>query len=194
MSDSLGLLELLRVSIGKSRAGDYILLFVGPVFLSFAALHWWSMPPRESWHLPLAIIGGILLAAGIFTWREKRASRHFMAWLIDHRNEIEVGEARYCGQTVSLDTQRVWFMGCVSFAVGSIQFLSRPLLPESRICSYYRFGMTLLSLTCGWWGIPWGPIFTIRALGSNIGGGQMESVRVLLFDLEQEARIAAFED
>ena len=30
---------------------------------------------------------------------------------------------------------------------------------------------TLLTLLIGWWGIPWGPIFTIQTLITNLGGG-----------------------
>jgi hypothetical protein len=33
-------------------------------------------------------------------------------------------------------------------------------------------GFTLLSLVGGWWGIPWGPIYTIGALATNLGGGK----------------------
>lgn len=31
---------------------------------------------------------------------------------------------------------------------------------------------TLLSLIAGWWGIPWGPIYTIGALFTNLSGGK----------------------
>src|SRR5579862_7318468 len=31
---------------------------------------------------------------------------------------------------------------------------------------------TLLSAVCGWWGIPWGPIFTIQSIWSNCRGGR----------------------
>lgn len=31
---------------------------------------------------------------------------------------------------------------------------------------------TLLSLVVGWWGIPWGIIYTIQALITNLGGGK----------------------
>jgi hypothetical protein len=31
---------------------------------------------------------------------------------------------------------------------------------------------TLLSLVGGWWGIPWGPIFTIQSLFTNLRGGK----------------------
>ena len=31
---------------------------------------------------------------------------------------------------------------------------------------------TLLTLMAGWWGIPWGPIFSVQCLANNLGGGQ----------------------
>ena len=31
---------------------------------------------------------------------------------------------------------------------------------------------TLLAALLGWWGIPWGPIFTVQALATNLGGRQ----------------------
>ena len=31
---------------------------------------------------------------------------------------------------------------------------------------------TLLTLLAGWWGIPWGPIYTIQSLVVNLKGGK----------------------
>ena len=31
---------------------------------------------------------------------------------------------------------------------------------------------SLISLVAGWWGIPWGPIFTIQTLATNFQGGK----------------------
>lgn len=31
---------------------------------------------------------------------------------------------------------------------------------------------TLISIVFGWWGIPWGPIYTIGSLISNLSGGK----------------------
>jgi hypothetical protein len=31
---------------------------------------------------------------------------------------------------------------------------------------------TLLTLLLGWWGFPWGPIYSIMSLASNLGGGK----------------------
>jgi hypothetical protein len=34
-----------------------------------------------------------------------------------------------------------------------------------------RIGYSILSLFLGWWGFPWGPIYTVQALWNNAIGG-----------------------
>jgi len=41
---------------------------------------------------------------------------------------------------------------------------------ESRVTKGLAF--SLISLLLGWWGIPWGPIFTIGSFVTNFGGGK----------------------
>lgn len=41
-------------------------------------------------------------------------------------------------------------------------------------------GYTLLSLVAGWWGIPWGPIYTIGSVVTNLGGGRDVTKEVML--------------
>ncbi len=38
---------------------------------------------------------------------------------------------------------------------------------------------TLMSLLLGWWGIPWGPIYTLEALFVNLTGGRDVTQEVL---------------
>lgn len=38
---------------------------------------------------------------------------------------------------------------------------------------------TLLSLALGWWGIPWGPIYTITSIWTNFQGGKDVTKEVL---------------
>jgi hypothetical protein len=38
---------------------------------------------------------------------------------------------------------------------------------------------TLLSLVLGWWGIPWGPIYTVQSLWVNFKGGRDVTAEVL---------------
>lgn len=46
---------------------------------------------------------------------------------------------------------------------------------------------TLLSAVAGWWGIPWGPIYTIGALISNLKGGKDVTREVLASISDQNA-------
>ena len=36
----------------------------------------------------------------------------------------------------------------------------------------HSIGFTLITLLFGWWGIPWGPIYSIGVLYSNLTGGK----------------------
>ena len=38
---------------------------------------------------------------------------------------------------------------------------------------------TLLSAVLGWWGIPWGPIYTVQSIASNIKGGKDVTQQIL---------------
>ena len=40
-------------------------------------------------------------------------------------------------------------------------------------------GFTLLTLFLGWWAIPWGPIYTIGALFTNLSGGRDVTAEVV---------------
>ena len=40
-------------------------------------------------------------------------------------------------------------------------------------------GFSMISLVLGWWGIPWGPIYTVGSLITNFGGGKDVTREVL---------------
>jgi hypothetical protein len=40
-------------------------------------------------------------------------------------------------------------------------------------------GFTIVSLVAGWWGFPWGPIYTIGAVVTNLAGGKDVTAEVL---------------
>src|SRR3954451_14129736 len=43
----------------------------------------------------------------------------------------------------------------------------------------HSIGFTLISFLFGWWGIPWGPIYTIGSLHTNLSGGKDVTPKVL---------------
>jgi hypothetical protein len=61
---------------------------------------------------------------------------------------------------------------CFSLLVVTYRRKSRPQfvpLGQSRAIPGLRY--TLLSLVAGWWGFPWGPMFTVEAVYRNLMGG-----------------------
>ena len=67
----------------------------------------------------------------------------------------------------------VVFQYCISIVVMSFK---RPspvyFIREGESAFAKGIPYTLLSLVCGWWGIPWGPIWTIGAVIANSRGGR----------------------
>ena len=62
---------------------------------------------------------------------------------------------------------------CISIIVMSYKRSSKLyLLPAGEADWGRRIGFSLLSLVAGPWGIPWGPIWTLTTLFSNLGGGR----------------------
>jgi hypothetical protein len=67
----------------------------------------------------------------------------------------------------------VYYQFCISILIMTFRRSSDIYLVregESRVAKGMPW--TLLSLVAGWWGIPWGPIYTIGALFKNLGGGE----------------------
>lgn len=58
----------------------------------------------------------------------------------------------------------------------------------------YSYGYVLLNLIVGWWGIPWGPIYTIGALYNHITGGKdfTEAVLSELIQNDPEANTSTY--
>ena len=75
----------------------------------------------------------------------------------------------------------VLFRFCISIVVmtfrrsSDIYFL-RP--GESAVAKGMPY--TLLSLLFGWWGIPWGPIYTVSSLYKNLTGGENVTAEVTM--------------
>lgn len=67
----------------------------------------------------------------------------------------------------------VYYQYCISVLILTFKrpsdiYFIRP--GESSIMQGLKF--SLVSVLLGWWGIPWGPIYTIHSLWVNFGGGK----------------------
>lgn len=80
-------------------------------------------------------------------------------------------------QTLYADIQRggkfVYFEYCVSILILTFKRSSNIyFIPPGEGTFSKSIGFILISLLFGWWGFPWGPIYTITSLATNLGGGK----------------------
>ncbi len=67
----------------------------------------------------------------------------------------------------------VVFQYCISVLVITFRRPSAIYFIRSNQSTFGKsLGYTVLSLVLGWWGLPWGPIYTIGALITNSRGGK----------------------
>jgi len=67
----------------------------------------------------------------------------------------------------------VCYQYCVSIVVMTFRRSSDVYyIPAGESAVSKGLPWTLLSLVAGWWGIPWGPIFTVQSLVTNFKGGK----------------------
>ena len=81
------------------------------------------------------------------------------------------------GEQLNIELQRggkfVIYQYCLSMLVLTFKRPSDVYFIKagtSRINKGLKF--SLVSFLCGWWGIPWGPIYTIQSLATNFSGGK----------------------
>src|SRR5580704_8447187 len=85
--------------------------------------------------------------------------------------EVEPGRQAALGVT---DAGRwVVFEYCVSFAIMTVRRPSREYFLRNGDRAWLRgLPYSLISLLFGWWGVPWGPVFTPVTVYCNLTGGR----------------------
>jgi hypothetical protein len=83
-------------------------------------------------------------------------------------------------QAVAAGAKFVRFQFCVSVIVLSFK-RSSPIIfvPAGESAFSKGVSYSLISLLAGWWGIPWGPIWTLVTVAENISGGKDLTAPVL---------------
>lgn len=112
----------------------------------------------------------------------------FVGWLIENVEAIERGVAFYRGFPVHRETQFAQYSWALSVFVVSFKLPSRYYVVGHESTSWAAFLYSALSFALGWWGFPFGPIFTILAIVGNLSGGDRRSVGDLIDDLKGHRR------
>ncbi|MEL7001304.1 MAG: hypothetical protein AAFN93_01080 [Bacteroidota bacterium] len=76
------------------------------------------------------------------------------------------------------------------YCISAILFTSKHssaiyLIRGSENGAFKALRFTMITLLFGWWGIPWGPVYTIQALTTNLKGGRDVTPEVM-DDIEKQ--------
>jgi hypothetical protein len=81
---------------------------------------------------------------------------------------LAAGEADYRGVKVSARSEVITFDLAFSVVVASFKIPSQMFIVGQHRIWPWRIAYTGLSFLFGWWGIPWGPVYTVQALHANV--------------------------
>lgn len=136
-----------------------------------------------------AIVGGIVLALLFFKSKEQQERiDEFENWLVENKDKILSTGATYKGQPVSKDTILIRYLFVISIAILTFRIPSRFYIRDSESTGFVSFIYTLFTLLFGWWGIPWGPIYTVQAVIKNLSGGHQYRIATLLEPPEEQPK------
>jgi hypothetical protein len=116
---------------------------------------------------------------------QTQKSEEFLQFLVANRPAIQAGGGMYEGQPISVQTEVRRFQACVSLLFITTKFPSRFVVHGHQGTG---IAYSLISLLLGWWGIPWGPIFTIQALVKNARGGDKQKIGDIFAKLDAVAQ------
>jgi hypothetical protein len=133
-------------------------------------------------------IGGMVLAAlGIgefFVMTRARAGRlAFLRWLQENAAAVRHGAATWEGQAIDPTTKLRRFDTAISMLLISTKISSKFVVDGAAGAASVRWGSVLASLLLGWWGFPFGPVYTLSALFRNLRGGHVVTVGELLTEV-----------
>ena len=104
----------------------------------------------------------------------------FLSEIIENKDRILHGGWEYHSLNINERTIITQYFLTVSFIIGSVKVPSRFYIVEREDTWTANTTYSLITLLLGWWGIPWGPIYTIQSLSRNMKGGNRIEVGDLL--------------
>lgn len=133
-------------------------------------------------HLEIAAFLGII---SILLQKEEKKSNGFITWVINNVNSIKSGTAIYEGKPVTMTTEIVRFQACLSFIFFTTKSPSRFFIKGQDGIFPAGLAYTFVTFLLGWWGIPWGPIYTLETFYRNLRGGHKQVIGDLINEIEK---------
>ena len=154
----------------------WAMLVVGALFLAGAAYNVFGPEPNPTEAIGGATIAAMLLGLFFATRYHQNRADEFEGWLTHNVNPIERGGALYRDVLVTPATVLTRYQVAVSFLIVTFKFPTRYYIVGHDATGGIATSCTLVSLVLGWWGIPWGPIYTVQVVTRNVRGGFTRTV------------------
>lgn len=160
----------------------WALLVFGILFLGSAAGHFLKLISDSSVGEGLVCLGISVFCLGAFAIlkTEERKRKEFASWFAQNKEAIQGGRASYEGKEINPQTQLVQFTVVISLLVISTRVPSRYYVLGQESTTLVGIIYSVITLITGWWGIPHGPIWTVKAVYKNLTNGYRISVSDLL--------------
>jgi hypothetical protein len=134
---------------------------------------------------PLLLVisaAGVVLFLSLFAIasKAKKELSEFETWLHTNRAKVLTSGASYRGTKITGETELTRFLLAASVIILSFKIPSRYYIAGRDNLGRTKAAYSLASLLFGWWGVPWGPIYTIQSLSTNLSGGERMTVRTYL--------------
>lgn len=156
-----------------------LLMALAALFVAVTDSYYVDEGGRAGEALILALIMGAIY---LFLLIDHRRRQTFLDWLLQNQEAVMNATRLYRGTPISKDTEVVSYQACLSFFVVTATAPSRFFVGKQGYRGITRLVFSLVTCLLGWWAIPWGPIYTFRALVSNARGGHEQKV-LQLFEI-----------
>lgn len=137
-------------------------------------------------HLEIAAVLGVI---SLFLQKEKNKSEEFILWVFENMESIKRGTAMYKGKQITMETEVVQFQTCISILLLTTKSPSRFFISGQNNVLFASFVFTIVTLIVGWWGIPWGPIYTIQTVIKNLMGGHRKIIGEMVKNIESTVEL-----
>lgn len=156
-----------------------VFLFISVIFIVGGVIGMAESGSGED--LSMLLVGIAILAIIVFFRMEARKTKRMRKWILSNKEAIYNGGSEYEGELITPDTKLIYYEFVVSLGSFTTSLPSRTVVDGTLNNVTFKIIYSLFTALFGWWGLPWGPIETIRALRSNMTGGNTTTPHDIIF-------------
>jgi len=163
-------------------------------------LYWAIDDIRQGGYLDaVASFGVSFVLVGLFFFNrsQEKQVETFLVWLNENKNELKRdrwNQLMWKGVPLTYDSSVTQYQFCMSFLLVTFRQQTGFVLDQSSNRSLVNIISTIVTIIFGWWGIPWGPIYSVQTIFRNLRGGNKKSIEELIIDLENAGLPAGTEE